>query len=59
MAEPGEFTGRAFENGKLDLTAIEGLADLIYADTDAQRRQALRQLQGPARQPRGRLARSD
>ena len=46
MAEPGEFTRRAFENGKLDLTAIEGLADLIYADTDAQRRQALRQLQG-------------
>ncbi len=46
MALPGEFTRRAFENGKLDLTAIEGLADLIYADTDAQRRQALRQLQG-------------
>jgi tRNA modification GTPase len=46
LAEPGEFTRRAFENGKLDLTAIEGLADLIYADTDAQRRQALRQLQG-------------
>ena len=46
LALPGEFTRRAFENGKLDLTAIEGLADLIYADTDAQRRQALRQLQG-------------
>lgn len=46
MAEPGEFTRRAFENGKLDLTAVEGLADLIYADTDAQRRQALRQMQG-------------
>jgi tRNA modification GTPase len=46
MALPGEFTRRSFENGKLDLTAIEGLADLIYADTDAQRRQALRQLQG-------------
>jgi tRNA modification GTPase len=45
-AEAGEFTRRAFENGKLDLTAIEGLADLIYADTEAQRRQAMRQLQG-------------
>jgi tRNA modification GTPase len=45
-AEPGEFTRRAFENGKLDLTGVEGLADLIFADTDAQRRQALRQLQG-------------
>lgn len=46
MAEAGEFTRRAFENGKLDLTAIEGLADLIYADTEAQRKQAIRQLQG-------------
>ena len=46
LAEPGEFTRRAFENGKLDLTTVEGLADLIYADTEAQRRQALRQLQG-------------
>jgi tRNA modification GTPase len=46
MAEPGEFTRRAFENGKLDLTRVEGLADLIAADSDAQRRQALRQLQG-------------
>lgn len=45
-AEPGEFTCRAFENGKLDLTEAEGLDDLIHADTDAQRRQALRQLQG-------------
>lgn len=45
-AEAGEFTRRAFENGKLDLTGVEGLADLIYADTEAQRRQALRQLQG-------------
>jgi len=45
-AEPGEFTRRAFENGKLDLTAAEGLDDLIHADTDQQRRQALRQLQG-------------
>lgn len=45
-AEPGEFTRRAFENGKLDLTEAEGLDDLIHADTDRQRRQALRQLQG-------------
>jgi tRNA modification GTPase len=45
-AEAGEFTRRAFEHGKLDLTAIEGLADLIYADTQSQRRQAMRQLQG-------------
>jgi len=46
MAEPGEFTRRAFENGKLDLTAAEGLADLIEAETSAQRKQALRQLEG-------------
>ncbi len=46
MAEPGEFTRRAFENGKLDLTAAEGLADLIAAETEAQRRQALRQMRG-------------
>src|SRR5215470_17413939 len=46
LAEPGEFTRRAFENGKLDLTRVEGLADLIYADTEAQRRQAYRQLRG-------------
>jgi tRNA modification GTPase len=45
-AEPGEFTRRAFENGKLDLTEAEGLDDLIHADTDRQRRQALRQLRG-------------
>ncbi|MCA1412441.1 tRNA uridine-5-carboxymethylaminomethyl(34) synthesis GTPase MnmE [Bradyrhizobium sp. NBAIM20] len=45
-ADPGEFTRRAFENGKLDLTEAEGLDDLIHADTDRQRRQALRQLQG-------------
>lgn len=45
-AEPGEFTRRAFENGKLDLTEAEGLDDLIHADTDRQRRQALRHLQG-------------
>src|SRR6266699_689144 len=45
-AGPGEFTRRAFENGRLDLTAVEGLADLIYAETEAQRRQAYRQLAG-------------
>jgi len=45
-AEPGEFTRRAFENSKLDLTEAEGLDDLIHADTDRQRRQALRQLKG-------------
>jgi tRNA modification GTPase len=45
-AEAGEFTRRAFENGQLDLTRVEGLADLIGADTEAQRRQAFRQLKG-------------
>src|SRR6202167_448424 len=45
-AEPGEFTRRAFENGKLDLTEAEALDDLIHADTDRQRRQALRQMRG-------------
>src|SRR3954471_9471149 len=45
-AEPGEFTRRALENGKLDLTEAEGLDDLIHADTERQRRQALRQLKG-------------
>jgi tRNA modification GTPase len=45
-AEPGEFTRRAFENGKLDLTEVEGLADLVMAETEAQRRQALLHLKG-------------
>jgi tRNA modification GTPase len=45
-AGPGEFTRRAFANGKLDLTRVEGLADLIGAETEAQRRQAFRQLTG-------------
>ncbi|XP_056678245.1 tRNA modification GTPase GTPBP3, mitochondrial [Monodelphis domestica] len=45
-AEAGEFTKRAFQNGKLSLTEVEGLGDLIHAETEAQRRQALRQLQG-------------
>lgn len=46
LAEPGEFTRRAFEAGKLDLTQAEGIADLIDAETQAQREQALRQLGG-------------
>src|SRR3984893_12578707 len=46
MAGPGEFTRRALENGRMDLTAVEGLADLIFAETEAQRRQAYRQLAG-------------
>lgn len=45
-AERGEFTRRAFENGRLDLTAAEGIADLVEAETAAQRRQALRQSLG-------------
>jgi tRNA modification GTPase len=45
-AEAGEFTRRAFENGRLDLTRVEGLADLVGADTEAQRRQAFRQMRG-------------
>src|SRR6185312_2322059 len=49
-AEAGEFTRRAFENGKLDLTAVEGLADLVMAETQGQRRQALRQMQGALRE---------
>lgn len=46
MAEPGEFTRRAFENGKIDLTAAEAVADLIAAETEAQRMLALDQLGG-------------
>jgi len=45
-ADAGEFARRAFENGKLDLTSVEGLADLIDAETEAQRLQALRQSDG-------------
>jgi len=45
-ADAGEFTRRAFENGKLDLTEVEGLADLIYAETEAQRRLAFGQYAG-------------
>jgi len=46
LAEPGEFTRRAFEHGKLDLAQAEGVADLIDAETEGQRRQALEQLGG-------------
>jgi tRNA modification GTPase len=45
-AEPGEFTRRAFENGRMDLTEVEGLADLIAAQTEMQRRMALDQSSG-------------
>lgn len=50
LAEPGEFAARAFENGKLDLTEVEGLADLVNAETEAQARQALAQAQGYLRE---------
>lgn len=46
LAEPGEFTRRAFENGKLDLAQAEGVADLVDAETEGQRRQALGQIGG-------------
>lgn len=46
MAEPGEFASRAFRNGKLDLAQVEGLADLIEAETEAQRKMALAQMRG-------------
>jgi len=50
LAEPGEFTRRAFTNGRLDLTEVEGLGDLIQAETEAQRRQAVRQAGGGLRE---------
>ncbi len=46
LAEPGEFTRQALENDRLDLTQVEGLADLIDAETEAQRRQAMKVLSG-------------
>ncbi len=46
QAEPGEFTRRAFLNGRMDLLEAEGIADLVTAETDAQRRQALLQVSG-------------
>ncbi|PIE10967.1 MAG: tRNA uridine-5-carboxymethylaminomethyl(34) synthesis GTPase MnmE [Rhodobacterales bacterium] len=61
LSEPGEFTRRAFDNGRLDLAQVEGLADLIEAETEAQRKQALRVLSGElgkqADHWRGRLTR--
>ncbi|XP_063879314.1 tRNA modification GTPase GTPBP3, mitochondrial-like isoform X1 [Scylla paramamosain] len=45
-AQPGDFTKRAFYQGKLDLTSVEGLGDLIHAETEAQRKQALQQMEG-------------
>lgn len=46
MAQPGEFTRRGFENGKMDLTEAEGIGDLIHAETEAQKAQALSQMEG-------------
>lgn len=46
LAEPGEFSRRALESGRIDLTQVEGLADLIDAETEAQRRQAVALLEG-------------
>lgn len=46
MAQPGEFTRRAFENGKMDLTGAEAIADLIHAETEGQRQLALAQMGG-------------
>ncbi len=46
LAEAGEFTRRALENGRMDLAQVEGLGDLIEAETEAQRKQALRILEG-------------
>ncbi len=46
LAEPGEYTRRAFENGRMDLTKAEAIGDLIDAETDAQRRQAMQQYDG-------------
>lgn len=46
LAEAGEFTRRAFENGKLDLTEVDGLGDLLLAETEGQRRQALARASG-------------
>ena len=61
-AVPGEFTRRALENGRLDLSQVEGLADLVEAETESQRRQALRALSGElgakAQEWRGSLVRA-
>lgn len=57
-ADPGEFTRRAFANGKLDLTQAEAVADLVDAESDAQRRQALAQLDGALAETYGGFRRS-
>ena len=54
IAEPGEFTRRAFENGRIDLTEAEGLADLIEAETESQRKTALAIAEGGLRKQIGR-----
>lgn len=54
LAEPGEFTRRAFENGRMDLAQAEAVGDLIDAETEAQRRQALEQLDGALGQAQAR-----
>ena len=53
QAEPGEFTRRAFENGRIDLTEAEGLADLIEAETESQRKAALALAEGGLRKQIG------
>jgi hypothetical protein len=52
-AEPGEFTRRAFDAGKLDLTQVEGLADLMAAETESQRKQSLLHSSGERPDPGG------
>ena len=46
LATPGEFTRRAFENNKLDLTQVEAIADIVKAETEMQRKQAISHLSG-------------
>ena len=53
LAEPGEFTRRAFENGRIDLTEAEGLADLLEAETESQRKAALALAEGGLRKQIG------
>jgi tRNA modification GTPase len=53
LAQPGEFTRRAFENGRIDLTEAEGLADLIEAETESQRKAALALAEGDLRKQIG------
>ena len=53
LADPGEFTRQAFQSGKMELTQVEGLGDLINADTEEQRKQALAQMGGVQHGPAG------